>query len=302
MKTYEQDAKDIIGRGLKERKRRKTICASAAAAAVGILAVAAVLGIIKDPSAGTETGTNASGIRSEASEIAPIPHWEEAECAYRFPALMYHGLEYSVTGKPIDTQYKGERIGAYELAGYDIYTDTDHAYTAEVYHITGINSDCAVAAELSDGKTYAYVNPGYVPQTLGQLISDLDLKNTAVFGMGYADFSDAQGHRHFLKYPDFDDTVLWNGPLAEEDLTNDPEAAFGIQRVSFSVSVPALGYENRGLWLTEDGYLVTNLLETAKAFYLGTDQVYAFMEQIKATLPYDEQVDVTFAPEEGSPE
>lgn len=306
MKTYEQDAKEIIGRGLKERKNRTTVRVSAAASAVGILAVAAVLGILKDTSIATDAEKNASGNQIEsysiAAEVASIPHWEDAECAYRFPALPYNGLEYTITGTPIDVRYRGERIGKYELAGYDIYTDTNHAYIAEVYRITGIKSECAVAAELSNGKTYAYVNPGYTPQTLGQLISDLDLRNNAVFGMGYADNTDAQGHRHFLKYPDFDDTVLWNGLLSDTDLINDPAGAYGIQRISFSVSVPALGYENKGLWLTEDGYLVTNLLETAKTFYLGRDRVYAFMDQIKETLPHDEQVDVTFAPEEGSPE
>ena len=131
---------------------------------------------------------------------------------------------------------------------------------------------------------------------------ELDLKNTLVFGAGYATLRNADGSATFMKYADSDDAILWNGLLADENLQNEPDRSFGAQRISFSANVPALGYVNKGLWITEDGCVVTNLLESAKVFYIGPDAVEAFVAFLRENVPFETQENMTFAPEEGVPE
>ena len=196
----------------------------------------------------------------------------------------------------------GDSLGTANASGFDIYTDTEHTAPFPVYEIVGVKTACAVAATLTDGSTYAYANAEYTPATLGQFIADADLKNKLTFGEGFAYAQDSAGHNHFQKFADFDDAVLWERMLADESIPNEPDADWGSEVIGFSANVKALGIVNKGLWLTEDGYIVTNLLETAKCFYIGPDAVSAFMDFMRANLPYEEQVDATFAPEEGIPE
>ena len=90
--------------------------------------------------------------------------------------------------------------------------------------------------------------------------------------------------------------------LADESIPNEPDADWGSEVIGFSANVKALGIVNHSVWLTENGYMVTNILDTAKCFYIGPDAVSAFMDFMRANLPYEEQVNVTFAPGEATPE
>ena len=52
------------------------------------------------------------------------------------------------------------------------------------------------------------------------------------------------------------------------------------RKMSISIDIPALGYENISLAVTEEGYLTTNILATGKAFYIGEEKVDAFVEYV----------------------
>lgn len=333
MKTYEQDAKEIMARAKDARRKQKNFRMAVGGIAAGVLLFTAALGVwravnpreMELPSAAEQdttapNGTGAVDVTGATSaeptsddfngttgaypgeEIASVLPWEQAPCAFQYPSLFYGGVEYRNTGKPIDASFVGDSLGTANASGFDIYTDTEHADPFPVYAIRGVNTVCAVAATLTDGSTYAYVNAEYTPATLGQFIADADLKNKLTVGEGYATHRDAEGNNHFQKFADFDDAVLWERLLADESIRNEPDADRGIEVIGFSANVKALGIVNKGLWLTEDGYIVTNLLETAKCFYIGPDAVNAFVDFMRANLPYEEQVDATFAPGEGIPE
>lgn len=303
MKTYEQDAKEIMARAKDARRKQKNFRMAVGGIAAGVLLFAAALGVwravnpreMELPSA-AEQDTTAPG------EIASVLPWEQAPCAFQYPSLSYVGVEYRNTGNPIDASFVGDSLGTANATGFDIYTDTEHADPFPVYAIRGVNTACAVAATLTDGNTYAYVNADYTPVTLGQFIADVDLKNKLTVGEGYATQRDAEGHNHFQKFADFDDVVLWERLLADDSIPNESDADRGIEVIGFSANVKALGIVNHSVWLTENGYMVTNILDTAKCFYIGPDAVSAFMDFMRANLPYEEQVDATFAPGEGIPE
>ena len=50
--------------------------------------------------------------------------------------------------------------------------------------------------------------------------------------------------------------------------------------MNVSVNVPMLGYENINLGFTEDGYIITNILDTGKAFFIGKDKTEVFKNYV----------------------
>lgn len=260
---------------------------------------------LPESTTGSETQTSAPHMQEDPNEAAAtdivetatVPQWTEAPCYMQYPSLEYEGRSYQTTGVPIDPALVGAKLGEAVVSGYDEYAQEGHAGSAAVYRIGNISVECAVCTKLWGDEAYAYVNAYYTPETLGQLIADLDLKNTLSFRAGYAMQRTADGNMIFTKYADFDDTFLWNGLLSEESLPNEPDRAYSADRVSFRADVPALGYVNKSLWITEDGCIVTNLLESAKVFYIGPAAADAFISQLRNTVPYETQENATFAPE-----
>ena len=53
------------------------------------------------------------------------------------------------------------------------------------------------------------------------------------------------------------------------------------QSIEISVDIELLGYENISVSLTDKGYLLTNILDTGKGFYIGEDKVQEFLNYIK---------------------
>ena len=360
MKTYKQDASEIMARGKAAYRKKQTARRALLGTVAGVLVFAVALGIwkqtaphIKNTSetsttvapgedeseaqteivtealteiltqgegaataAPTEAGTyalpeSATGSESQTAappaqedpnapatdiaETAVVPRWEEAPCYTQYPTLEYEGRTYQTTGVPIDPSLAGEALGEAVSLGYDEYAEEKHRQTVTVARIGNIAPQCAVCTVMY-GETYAYVNPNYVPATLGQFIADLDLKNTARFGMAYMTERMADNTYIFFRFADCDDAVIWNRLLADESVPNEPGAAYGATLLSFRFDLPALGYENRALWLTEDGYLVTNILETAKAFSFSWPD--AFIDYMRLTVPFEAQENATFPPEE----
>ena len=322
MKPYKQDATEIMARGKAAYRRKKNARRAILGMAV-ILLIAAALGVWKHFDIGkigvneSEPGSSAAesdtqppaqtqaadpGSTGAPGDTAPaetgyIPPWQEAPCYMQYPTLEFEGRAYQTTGVPIDPASAGETLGEAALSGYDVYAEESHSQSVSVCRIGNINTECAVCAVLADGKPYAYVNVYYTPETLGRFIADLDLKNTLVFGEAYAEERAAAGNVTFYKFTDFDDALLWNGLLADESLKNEPNRAYGIRRIGFSANVPALGYVNKSLWITEDGCIVTNLLESAKVFYIGPAAAESFINLLQNTMPYESQENATFAPE-----
>jgi hypothetical protein len=331
MKTYKQEASEIMARGKTAYRKKQTARRAVVGTVAGVLIFSVAFGVWKQ---GTRRPTNENGSgtvaapadggtyapedvtepptesytgappvteapATQTSEIAVVPHWEEAPCYWQYPGLSFDNVSYATTGVPIDPALTGEALGEAVSSGYDTYTDVTHTQTVSVFRIGNIKPECAVCAVLADGNTYAYVNARYTPETLGQFIADLDLKNTLSLGAGHATLRNEDGGATFIKYADFDDAILWDSLLADGNLQNEPNRAFGAQRITFSANVPALGYENKGLWITEDGCIVTNILESAKVFYIGTAAADAFIAQLRNNVPYETQENTTFAPEEG---
>ncbi|MBQ8740794.1 MAG: hypothetical protein IJY79_04510, partial [Clostridia bacterium] len=71
------------------------------------------------------------------------------------------------------------------------------------------------------------------------------------------------------------DEVIWQKLLSDTALKNvhSDEAWYEKTVISIGGDLELLGYKNIGLWITEDGYMQTNILDTGKTFFIGKEKV-----------------------------
>lgn len=223
-----------------------------------------------------EVETNALG------EIGYVPKWDEQTVSEQFSEFEYNSARYSTRVVEIDAENIGNPLGQVELKGYDIYTDTTYTAKGTIYEITDISSECAMALQF-EGRTdyYVYVSSWYRPKTLGEFIDVLNLQETLSFGKAHYKFYTGDNDYVNIEFEDFDDRIVWDMLLSDRELENvysDKEMYINV--MSVSVDIPLLGYENISLGVTENGYLVTNILNTGKAFYIGEEKVQEFIDFI----------------------
>lgn len=95
----------------------------------------------------------------------------------KFPKIIYEGKEYTTKtfGLAVDNTLIGDKIGACEAVGYDIYTEKEYRQNLEAWQISGISTDLMIAVEM-DGQFYTFKYNEYEPPvTLGEVLDNYSL-------------------------------------------------------------------------------------------------------------------------------
>lgn len=286
------------------------------------LAVAVVAGVVisqsdfvTPPPVSTETTTgNESGGGKNTQEITPSPEivttpaieivteaemmispkWDDRITSDKFPEVMLGEIPYASQRTEIAAENIGSFLSDAVMSGYDIYEDKTYTINAKIYSLKNISTDCAVAVKIGDeDKYYVYINVWYTPETLGDLIDDIDMKNTVSFGKAYKDYTDYD-KKEFVSvvFADFDDSIVWNMILSDTGIKNIEYDRFKEMLISVSVDIPLLGYKNISLGVTKDGYIVTNIMSTQKCFFIGTEKAEAFEAYISENVAFKEMATV----------
>ena len=189
------------------------------------------------------------------------------------------------------------------MSGYDIYEDKTYTINAKVFSVKNISTDCAVAVKIGDeDKYYVYVNVWYTPETLGDFIDAIDMKNTVSFGKAYKNYTDYDKNEHVnVVFADFDDSIVWNMLLDDTAVKNIEYDRFDEMLISISVDIPLLGYKNISLGVSKDGYIVTNIMSTQKCFFIGKEKAEAFADYVSENVPFKEMVTVYERPDGAIP-
>lgn len=235
---------------------------------------------------GTKANGSAKG-NSTSPSIAlteRIKRWDEKTNTEKFPIVKINGTEYSVANRPIPSDKIGNSITRLTVLGKDEYTNSEYAANAEIYEIKGISPECAAAVKYdADGKYYVCRNSHYKPETLGQFMNDLSLKENLTF----VSFSGTQTKNGKaicdVEYTNVDKAKMW------ELLFSDTAAkavkdydSMNLERAAgIAIDLKLLGYENISLAVTRDGYLTTNILDTGKAFYIGKPAAEKFLSYLE---------------------
>ncbi len=223
------------------------------------------------------------------SEIVEIPHWDDMKIYEQYNEIMFNGLCYNARNGEIGKERLGAELTSVVASGFDVYADeagkdADRYTEAAIYEIAGISSECAVAVRYEGTNVYyAAVNSAYRPGTLKQFVEDLDLRNTLVFGDAYYEKKKLFGEYATIRFENLDSTKIWemllSGALAVnkyDDLNFSQPAKI----LSISVDIPLLGYENISISIHEDGYIITNILDTGKMFCIGEENTQAIIDYV----------------------
>ena len=236
----------------------------------------------------TDSSTNNTEMDS-----ALVPKWDERPISDQYYEAKYNNNTYSSRKTKISKDKLSKNIGSTTLNGYDTYTKIKYNKKAELYSIKDISEKCAIAVQFeNDNDYYVYVNSYYRPETLGQFIDDLNLKNITSFGTVYYNYWDTEEKNNEeynkIEFYNVDNSIIWKMLFSDINLENvysDTEIGKYVSErfsseISISVDIPILGYKNISVSLTDKGYLLTNILDTGKAFYVGEDKIKEFLSYI----------------------
>lgn len=229
--------------------------------------------------------------KTTTSDTAIVPRWNEMSISQQFGEVEYNNNKYSSRIAKISKDNIIKNIGNTTLTGYDTYTETTYSKKGDLYSIKGIAEKCAIAVKFEgDTDYYVYVNSYYRPKTLGEFIEVLNLKDNISFGTIYYNYWDKDAEENIdVEFYGVDNEIIWNKLFSNLNLDNiysdNDTAKYTSERfsqsISISVDIPLLGYKNISVSLTDQGYMLTNILDTGKGFYIGEDKVKEFLEYIK---------------------
>lgn len=225
-------------------------------------------------------------IEDAIESIAIVPRWEEMTITQKFNSVNFLENTYNTRSAKITSDLLGKKLGTSILSGYDAYTNTTYSINGEIYEINNFPEKCAIAVKLeNDNEYYAYINTYYKPETLGEFIENLNLREIVDFGSVWYDdsYKDEQGNYHYeeIEFPYVTDDVIWKMLFSDESLPNiHSDNDWHNRLMSISVNIPLFGYENISVSVSEDGYLTTNIFETGKTFFIGKEKVQGFVDYV----------------------
>lgn len=213
-----------------------------------------------------------------------VPTWEYRSITGKYNSLEFLGNEYFSFSTQIGSDKIGENLGTAILSGYDDRNQIEHNINSTIYKIKDIPEKYIVAVQFeNDNNYYEYINFYYQPETLGELIEDLNMKETIVFGSVLYEYSyiDSQNnyHKEDIEFPDVNDEIIWQ--MLFDDLNVRTENNnLKPHKCIMTISAKLSDYRNMSFDLAEDGYITTKLFVSNKTFYIGEDKVKKFLNYV----------------------
>ena len=259
---------------------------SIAAAFVLVLSAAFIVpGVLNRNNIGGDTNSwpikHVPAMQDEVAGPITADTWASTGNAGKYLTLSYGDIEYQSCLVVVDDSNKGNILGDGKVTGQDLFSLEIHEMAVEVYAINGLDPQIAVAVKFSEPDNsvhglehvYAYMNTGYNPATLGDFIRDLDFDNKLEIGLCYMH----QEGKDTIVFENLTKAKLMELLTTCASVENVREPTTG--RKVMDISATLLGMNN-SITLTEDGYLISNIFETGKWFYIGQDKVNEFIKYV----------------------
>ncbi len=218
--------------------------------------------------------------------IERVPAWENMTICQQFSSVEYNSSNYASKNIEISDDMIDKELGIAVLTGYDSISKIEYTRNATLYSIKNLSSKCVIALKFENTtEYYLYRNMDYIPSTLDQLIKELNLKDFMSFETEYYyywDF-DEEGNekKQTVEFQNINDDIIWQMLFDNTDVENVyNDNQWHEPIMSISVNIPILGYENISVSISEDGYLTTNILDSGKCFYIGTEKVQNFVNYV----------------------
>ncbi len=206
-------------------------------------------------------------------DVAIVWPWEYLAESERPYETELNGVKYEKTsGRTVSEELIGQKIGNYNIVGYDGITDKRPTVVCAVYQLKNINQTQFIAVKIADSY-YVFKNAVYnPPQTLGELFERVNLSQFLKLER-FSENGDGPDAKHFVLN---DDKYVW------EVLSTCKKAAFIDENevywhpydrdfISFTISSESLGIYKHSLLITVDGYLKTNAFDWGYLYYIGEE-------------------------------
>ena len=263
---------DLISSADTVRKKRKKSPAKWAAVAA-CLALTITVGAFSLPmlfgEKTVDTGTRYKSVIITPAEKAIVWPWEYMTFAEKYTTLDFDGSEYHGRGRKLPENLVGEYLGGFVISGFDHYTGNIYTENVGVYAVGGVSPDLLVAVK-ADNDFYVCLNDGYLPPTrLGKLMEDSDIPGSVDFSH-FGEITDKGGNCFLLNETDGFCRLL--SDCGDAPLYNDSEWSIsGRDGLAFTVSSETLGVYKKVMYITTDGYLMTNMFERGYVYFIGED-------------------------------
>jgi len=196
--------------------------------------------------------------------------WEYKTLSEKYTQIVLNGVEYRTRAQTISEDLLGEILGTCKGNGYDTYTDKSYTEQFEVRAVNGIDSNHLVAVNMAGEFIVFLLNDNPFPSTLGEFISTYSLSETLPFTR----YNEYEGNKNKGYYLVNDDDYIWqvlsscaDAPCVSDDNWNRSDRNY----ISFTATSESLGVYKRVFYVTEDGYVKTNIMEYGYLFEIGTE-------------------------------
>lgn len=242
-------------------------CSAAAAAVVLVLAgILIVPHLTHNNNSGGERVYKYHVSGAESNRIWP---WEYLTDGEKYHTISLDNVTYSIRNcRTIGDEFLGETIGDAEAFGTDDITGKKYTATFEVRRIKGIAPEYMVAAGNDQGFYVYMVSDFKNPATVGELLENYNLRQN----MKLDHFSENTGDDENSDYSIEDDSYIWDvltgcsdAKLCQDDVFNKDGTGY----IAFCVSSEALGVYKKVIYISESGYLETNILDYGYTYYIG---------------------------------
>ena len=238
--------------------------------------------------AATSPAANVGGgeIVPGGAEIYEEKKWDEKENNEKYTELRFDGKTYIATGMKAEKAQVKETLGTATAKGSDVYTDKIYETDCETYAVGKFKSEFLVAVKFeSDDNFYTYKAEDYFPSDLKDYTDTLDFFESINFDSDVILSSDFNADAQQLKLNDSEavvravcDLMQNNGSAEALAYTEENSSKDGERVLEFGVSSPLLSRYSLFLTVSEDGYIMTNLVDAGVSFFVGRDAVKALFE------------------------
>lgn len=231
----------------------------------------------------------------QAGEYGIVWQWKYKTVYEKYSSIDVGGTEFIGRNRELSASYVGKKLGSYKATGYDDTSDEVHHEYFDAYEIKNVATSRLIAVKMEE-RYYVFISKNYdPPATLGEVWEAYSLSQYIKLDRFSIEKEGKDRSYRLLSDDEYILSVLKESKAAK---ASDPIGWHENKGnfVSFTVTSEALGVYKNVMYITESGYLWTNIFNGEYLYFIGKDAAqriisYAKENSAKAEFePYNKTV------------